>query len=742
MMRNLQNVYLAVFLLGLVCVSYAGQKVVIRYDQDDAMQVFGVGDLKKALEVTGNQIVDADADLHIVLSKYEQGMGPQSFRIQREADRGIRIVYGDSVGAMYGAIELAEQISLGGGLGAVKEKARKPYILKRGLKFNIPLDARAPSYDDTGTAAHANIPVMWEWDFWKPFIDTMIRNRYNVLTLWTTHPYPGIVKLPKYPEANYDDVCQLRDPVDETGDRHWDKLDVFDPANTKVVKKISLDDKITFWQKVFTYAENHGIEIHIIHWNIYTFGAEGKHGITDDGNNQKTIAYIRYCITEFLKTYPQIDGIGVAAGEHFNIRKGERETWLWQTYGRGIMDYHKTDPDRTINFIFRSLMSNAERILDAFKDYKAGPFHTDHKYARARVHSTTTSPYLDVEYREGLEKIKVPCWLNVRNDDLFILRWGDPDYVREFWANVPRDMMRNEAGFFMGPDGFVQGREFVYKNTASALSGQLETDKHWYRFMMFGRLAYDLTLTRDYFEARLQQRFPQVDATLLYDTFQASSRIVPLVNRFFFRINDFQFSPEGCIFRDGFLTVDESFFRYPPLRGSGILSVQEYAAAVLADKPFDGITPLEVARRLDEYAKQTLDGVKALRKQADGQEEMLSMLGDLEAMAYLGRYYADKIRGAAELAVYRLDSSKNQAHEKAIRHLNDAVSEWEAYAKAATSQYKPQLFSRTHYMDWWKILDDVKKELQTVTNEKPSAENRRKAMPKHGGKELNSSLSK
>ena len=163
---------------------------------------------------------------------------------------------------------------------------------------------------------------------------------------------------------------------------------------------------------------------------------------------------------------------------------------------------------------------------------------------------------------------------------------------------------------------------------------------------------------------------------------------------------------------------------------------------MLADKPFDGITPLEVARRLDEYAKQTLDGVKALRKQADGQEEMLSMLGDLEAMAYLGRYYADKIRGAAELAVYRLDSSKNQAHEKAIRHLKDAVSEWEAYAKAATSQYKPQLFSRTHYMDWWKILDDVKKELQTVTNEKPSAENRRKAMPKHGGKELNSSLSK
>ena len=498
-MRNLQNVYLAVFLLGLVCVSYAGQKVVIRYDQDDAMQVFGVGDLKKALEVTGNQIVDADADLHIVLSKYEQGMGPQSFRIQREADRGIRIVYGDSVGAMYGAIELAEQISLGGGLAAVEAKARKPYILRCGLKFNIPLDARSPSYDDTGTSAHENIPAMWEWDFWKAFFDNMVRNRYNVLTLWTNHPHPGIVKLDRYPGVNYDDVHVLKVPFNEKGDRHGDKLDFHDPKNTRLIKKISLDDKIAFWQKVFNYAEDHGIEIHVIHWNIYTFGAEGKHGITDDGNNKKTIEYIRYCITEFLKTYPQIDGIGVAAGEHFNIPRGEREKWLWQTYGQGIMDYHKTDPDRTINFIFRSLMSNAESILDAFKDYKAGPFHTDHKYARARVHSTTTSPYLDFEYREGLEKIKVPCWLNVRNDDLFVLRWGDPDYVREFWANVPRDMMRWEAGYFMGPDGFVQGREFVYKKTDSRLSGQLEVDKHWYRFRMFGRLSYELTLTRDYF---------------------------------------------------------------------------------------------------------------------------------------------------------------------------------------------------------------------------------------------------
>lgn len=233
---------LGVLFLQLCClvgVGHAGQTVAITYDPDDGMHAFGVRDLERSLEATGNQVVGENAAFQIAITQYEPGMGPQSFRIQREGTRGIRIVAGDSVGAMYGALDLAEQIGVGGGLTAVQDKARKPYILRRGLKFNIPLDARAPSYDDTGTAAHENIPVMWEWEFWQPFLDTMVRNRYNVLTLWTTHPYPGIVKLPEYPEANYDDVRVLIEPVDERGDRHWDKLDVFNPANTEVVKRIS-----------------------------------------------------------------------------------------------------------------------------------------------------------------------------------------------------------------------------------------------------------------------------------------------------------------------------------------------------------------------------------------------------------------------------------------------------------------------------------------------------------------------
>jgi len=708
--------FLAAVLICPALVPAAGdppaRRAAVTFDKEDPRIAFAAGDVRKALRRAGCEINAASPDLRIAFEIRKPGLGPQAFRIRTEGPGSIRVVGGDSCGAMYGGLELAETIALGG-LDAVRDKARKPYVFRRGLKFNIPLDARSPSYDDTGTAAQANIPVMWDTSFWTAFLDTMARNRYNVLTLWTNHPYPGLVKLEKYPGIGYDDVCVLKEPVDTRTNRHFANVDLFSPETVKVVRKITLDAKIAFWTKVFDYAKARGIELYIFHWNIYVFGAEGKHGINHQRDNPKTIDYLRYCIGEFLKTYPQVDGIGVTAGERLGRRRKQAigiEQWLWRTYGQGTMDAKAANPDRKLRFIFRQHMANLGRICEAFNGFD-GPFNTGHKYARARLYSTTTSPYLDIEYRQLLERHRVPCWLNLRNDDLFVHRWGDADYVREFLHNTPRDLMRWQAGFYMGPDGFVWGRDFATRDPD--LAGRLEVDKHWYRFMLWGRLAYDLALTRGYFEKRLKHRFPEAEPGLLYDTWAAASRIVPQVNRFFFRVNDFQFAPEGCISSGGFLTV-EAFFKHPPLPGSGILSVQDYAAAVVKAKRPDGITPMQVADNLDALAAKTLDGVASLHKDAKGGKELAATLADMESMACLGRYYADKIRGATQLAVFRADPKRRQAHARAVGHLADAVAEWEAYGRIAGRHYRPQLLSRTHYLDWTRILTDVKKELATV----------------------------
>lgn len=99
--------------LTLATVVFAGQKVEIVSFADDPMVAFAVNDLRQALAQVGHDVVDQDGDLRIVFTLFEPGMGPQSFRIQKEGNRAIRITCGDSLGAMYGGLELAEMITLG-----------------------------------------------------------------------------------------------------------------------------------------------------------------------------------------------------------------------------------------------------------------------------------------------------------------------------------------------------------------------------------------------------------------------------------------------------------------------------------------------------------------------------------------------------------------------------------------------------------------------------------------------------
>ena len=99
---------------------------------------------------------------------------------------------------MYGGLELAERIRLGQAqeLDLVQGK---PFLKKRGIKFNIPLDARNPSYDDTGDAAQENIASVWDFDFWQQQLDQMALHRYNQLTLWNPQPFTSMLKLEAFP---------------------------------------------------------------------------------------------------------------------------------------------------------------------------------------------------------------------------------------------------------------------------------------------------------------------------------------------------------------------------------------------------------------------------------------------------------------------------------------------------------------------------------------------------------------
>ena len=188
------------------------------------------------------------------------GLGEQAYAL-RTATKGPKsywVLGGDAGGLMYGGLQLAENIRFHD-MSKTYNSQEAPYIKNRGVKYNLPLDARVPTYVGYGEkslsqafggdAAKEAIPAAWDMAYWEDWFDEMARARFNVLSIWNSHPFPALLDM----EEAIEDVQG------------------FDGY----AKKMSPAEKVAFWQKVMAYGKGRGFKIYFITWNIYTYGAEG-----------------------------------------------------------------------------------------------------------------------------------------------------------------------------------------------------------------------------------------------------------------------------------------------------------------------------------------------------------------------------------------------------------------------------------------------------------------------------------
>ncbi len=689
------------------------------------MLAFGKADLNKAFAKIKS--VNNSAFLFFI----DKNLQAQAYNINLNSQKQFVISAGDTTGLMYACLELAEQIRINNKVPSTFPIKGEPFIKKRGLKFNIPLDIRNPSYQDAGDAAQQNIAEMWNFDFWTQYLDMMARNRYNVLTIWNPHPFPSMIKMKNYPDVALKDVCGTSFPLDK--DRTDEPTAKFIAGcgisqqvldNLIVLKKMSIEEKIVFWRKVMGYAKNRGVKVYFITWNIWMNslapsgwyrdqknkkGNEGKYGINNDQENIKTIAYLREAVKEFILTYPDLAGIGVTAGENMEDRTDEfdREKWLWATYGEGIADAKKIQPGRKIEFIHRHWQSGVDKMVNDFISKYPDEINLSFKYARARMYATTSPRWAD-EYVKELKQYNLKSWWNVRNDDIFHFRWGDPAFASAFIKNFPEQITE---GYFMGSDSYVWGREFISKHPTSPR--QLEVEKHWYNFMLWGRMGYNPDISQATIEGMLAQRYKGVNSQQLFNAWATASKITSLATKFHWHDWDFMWAVEGCLdLRKGFHTV-EDFINKQPMQGSGIIGIPDAVKAILERKVLAGITPLQVAASLDSLGDATLVFTKQ-QHVSEGKytEEFRELLYDMDAFSYLGKYYADKIRAAYFLQAHRIIKD-DMYKQKTIEALKNALVEWKSYAAAASRNYTPQFLSKTRTIDWNTLTNEVEKEWST-----------------------------
>lgn len=642
----------------------------------------------------------------------------ESYQIERVGSR-IVIIGGGVVGTMYGGLEVAEAISLGT-LEQLKAGPRSPWIGKRGLKINLPLDARTPSYSDNGDAARAAIPVVWEQASWQELLDHMARHRLNVLSLWSLHPFPSMVEVPEYPTFALADVWVPTGPFildSSKSTRALRGIDVVTPESMgrpRIAHRLTIAQKTAFWREVMRMARERGIEVYLFTWNIFLYGLPDDSGLTTDLDDVKTQDYFRASVRAMLRAYPDLAGIGVTAGENMGGDRpnAAKQRWLRTAYGEAFFDVAQEQPGRRLTLIHRMHESNIGDMRELWKGFP-GEFQYSYKYSVARSYAHPRPPFLE-KVRPALPRERA-LWLTLRNDDFYAFRYYDPAFIRDYFRSMPHDRL---VGFYFGADGYP----WLLDPVSKAMGRKLVMDRQWLAFMQWGRLAYDPQTPDRLFEETVAARHPAADAPRLLDGLQAASRIIPLVNQFHWQDIDVKWFPEGSIAHPawgGFHGV-QRFVDHQPHPATDIIRIPVWADAVQSGRPIPrGTTPAEVCAKMDALVVAARAAIADIKPGQDA--ELVEAVADVQLLALLGEHYSAKILAAMELGLAGAAPQRVAEHRpKAIAHLARATERWKQYAALYVQHYQPQFLVRIGPMDPMNIGKMMDEDLARLRQEQPA----------------------
>eukprot|EP01049_Picozoa_sp_SAG25_P011558 SAG25_NODE_1431_length_3038_cov_1.853692_3_plen_349_part_00 len=313
------------------------------YDTLEPRIVFAVDDLRAALAADGAADSENSGWTIAFATASLDGLHPESYSIVCEPNNQVvRIQGGGTAGTMYGGLRLAELLrhdavaraeakasgerldDSGAPLSRIPNSTvAAPLLELRGLKLNAPLDARTPSYGDIGDSAQHNIPTMWDMKFWTAHLDQMAKHQYNLLSIWSDTPWPSLLdfrNVPRYANLSLDNV--YRADIDFVAkNRNSIQGNEVDPnilSHLKLVKTISIAEKVKFWQAVMAYADQRAIKTMFVTWNIWIYpilnNVTSPEGLNVKQTNLQTIDYVRTavnlsfdtCLTRIYTLLPSI----------------------------------------------------------------------------------------------------------------------------------------------------------------------------------------------------------------------------------------------------------------------------------------------------------------------------------------------------------------------------------------------------------------------------------------------------
>jgi hypothetical protein len=506
----------------------------------------------------------------------------------------------------------------------------------------------------------------------------MAENRFNVLSLWSLHPYTYMIRPKNFPEA-----C----PLNDAALAEWKHR----------------------WSRIFALAKERGIETYLLNWNIFVSPEFSRaHNVAPwsvglshigkeaDATGELVVRYTREVVTQVLDEYPDLTGLGITLGERMGgMTPDQRRDWLDQTFFAGI-----AEAKRPAKFIYRAPLSantgsggttseendrRSRAQIESLSRNVTGPVYVEFKHNWSHAHS---SPDLfivhggtlsDAYWNPPPTRHKV-VW-TMRNEDMYILRWGQPDFVRAFVQNQRKDYV---AGAIIGSECYIPALDYItapgpHKNWRFAF------ERQWLFYAVWGQLLYDPATPDARFEAMLDARFGKGVGKDLLAAWKRASQ-VPLHFASFHRG-----TWDGSLYTEGFSSwIDkddgartffgiDSFIHHPVLDTKRYINIADFVKADgIADR--GTLSPPELAAQLDRDGAEALQRVTVIRARTTPSPTLECELTDIEAWCAYGSYFAEKLRAGVALANAR---ARNDAKQQAvaIAALERALAHWKRLAE-------------------------------------------------------------
>jgi hypothetical protein len=674
---------LIALVLYAACADAFAARIVLIAEEDVPQVAYAARKLRASLNAAGHEVLRErkEYDYAVNLDVHPERLQAEAFSISAQ-DKVITVLGGDHRGLIYGTLELCEMLRNGTPLAELQPAQGKPHLEFRGIKYNLPWETYRPS-----SALDQHYETARDLKYWEGFLDMMVENRFNVISLWNMHPYTFMVLPKNFPEAS---------PWSKKELAQWQHL----------------------YREIFRMAKERALDTYIVHWSIFVskeFAAAHDvakvnfypHYYVPGDTSEIVRRYLRDSVKQVLEEYPDLDGVGVSHGEGMaEMTPLERQEWIDDVLVAGMLEANR--PVKLIHRVpFSSgtssepgVSKNVEEVtraaMEKLEDRFDGPIWVEMKFNWSHAHSTPK--LVKVHGGELGDTYFVPQPKNykitwqARNEDFFALRWGVPSFIREHIAlNGQADYV---GGYFIGSETYIPALDY-FTAVKEPVSWRWAFERQWLFYKLWGRLLYDPKTPDTVFQQEFIHRYGPSAANLLQAYALASSTQLRLASLYDSKW-DFTLYSEGFLALQGehtkYISVDQLIKQ--PTMAPEYVSVEEYVRTTREGRAHgaDRITPPRLASMLQRDNQEALRLVEKL--DVSGNASMMYEVADVKVWAYLGLHLAAKLKGAIALQTYRTAGGE-QNKQQAIDHLTRAVEYWDEVVKITRPIYKDMPL--THY---------------------------------------------